>query len=176
MRANISSALLAAEALRACTSISVTPSAGRAGCTCLPRFGHPNHKHFKIHGAYPRCLGLLQPRELRELSDTLLWALVIAGGTGLLLGLWLRVPAVLAASAATVVACTVLLPIANWSLLTAILFGFGLSTALQFGYLAGLMLSCALSQAGSWSGLLRSAVALGIGLRNSISRNKGSSS
>ena len=117
----------------------------------------------------------MQPREFRELSDTLLWALAIAGGTGLLLGLWLRVPAVLAASAATVAACTILLPFANWSLLTAILLGFGLSIALQFGYLAGLMLWCALSQAGSWSGLLRSAVALGIGLRNSLSRSKGPS-
>lgn len=88
----------------------------------------------------------------------MLWATVIAGGSGLLLGLWLRAPAVLAASAATVAACIVVLPFANWSLLAAILFGFGLSTALQLGYLAGLMLSCARARAGSWSGLLRSVV------------------
>jgi hypothetical protein len=86
------------------------------------------------------------------------WSIVIAGGSGFLIGFWLRVPAIVAASAATVVACTILLPFANWSLLTAILFGFGLSVALQFGYLTGLLLSCARSQAGSWFNLLRSAV------------------
>ena len=28
-------------------------SSTRAGCTCLPRFGHPNHEHLKLHRACP---------------------------------------------------------------------------------------------------------------------------
>ena len=65
------------------------------------------------------------------------WAFVVASATGLLLGLWLRVFAVLAASLVTVFACIVLAPITNWSLLTGIVFCAGLLATLQVSYLVG---------------------------------------
>jgi hypothetical protein len=86
------------------------------------------------------------------------WGAVAAAGSGLLLGLWVRVPAVIAVSAAIVVACIIVFLLGNWSLLTALLFGFGLSTVLQLGYVAGVALSCARSRVASWYGILRAAV------------------
>jgi hypothetical protein len=71
----------------------------------------------------------------------MVWALALVSGMGLLLGLRLRVPAVLAASGILVVSCFVVMPFAHWSLLPAAAFIFGLLTALQCGYLVGLMLS-----------------------------------
>jgi hypothetical protein len=72
----------------------------------------------------------------------MLWMFAMAGGVGLLLGgLWLRLTSVLAASISLVLLGTVLMPLAQWSLLTAVAFLFALLGALQCGYLAGLMLS-----------------------------------
>jgi hypothetical protein len=79
-----------------------------------------------------------------------LWAVAISACTGLLLGLALRVPAVIAASLATVIACIVLAPLANWSLLQIAIHSLILLTTLQAGYLFGLMLSCVRSRLGAW--------------------------
>jgi hypothetical protein len=79
-----------------------------------------------------------------------LWAVAISACTGMLLGLSLRGPAVVAASLATVVACVMLAPFANWSLLQTAVHTFALLTTLQTGYLLGLMLSCVRSRSGSW--------------------------
>ena len=72
----------------------------------------------------------------------MLWMFAMAIGVGLLLGgLWLRLPSVLVASVSLVLLELVLMPLAQWSLLTAAAFLFALLGALQCGYLAGLMLS-----------------------------------
>ena len=80
----------------------------------------------------------------------MLWAVAISACAGLLLGLSLRVPAVVAASLATVVACIVVAQFANWSLLQTAVHSLALLTTLQTGYLLGLMLSCVRSRLGSW--------------------------
>ena len=87
----------------------------------------------------------------------MLWASFAAVGTGLVLGLVLRLRAyvVFVASAATVVACAALAPFADWSLFTGIACCAGLVTMLQMSYLAGSALSCAFSRTGSWSVELR---------------------
>jgi hypothetical protein len=72
----------------------------------------------------------------------LLWALIIAGGTGLLLGQWLRVPAVVFASVLVAPAGIVLTNLANWSLLGSVLYCGALLVALQIGFLAGGALAC----------------------------------
>jgi hypothetical protein len=71
----------------------------------------------------------------------MLWLMAAATGTGILLGLRLRVPSVVAASAGVVVVCIVLMLRAQWSLLAAMAFMFATLAALQCGYLVGLMLS-----------------------------------
>ena len=86
----------------------------------------------------------------------MLWAVVISVAIGALLGFWLKWPAIVVASGIAVAACTVVLPLSHWSFLGAVLFGFVLSSALQVGYLAGLLLRYARVRAGSWAGLLRS--------------------
>ena len=73
----------------------------------------------------------------------MLWAVITVGGMGLLLGLRLRAPAVIAASGATVIAWIALTPLTQWSLLTAVLLSVGSLTALQIGYLVGVTLACA---------------------------------
>ena len=94
------------------------------------------------------------PRTIRitvgQKGFLVLWAVAISACTGLLLGLSLGVPAVIAASLATVVACIVLAPLANWSLLQTAIHSLALLTTLQTGYLLGLMLSCARSRLRSW--------------------------
>ena len=67
----------------------------------------------------------------------MLWAVIIAVGFGLLIGLRWRVYTVLVASGAIVAACAIYLPLADWSFIAAALFGYGLATALQLGYLVG---------------------------------------
>ena len=70
------------------------------------------------------------------------WLIVGATSTGILLGLWLRVSSVLAASLLVVVASVALVPLlTDWSLLTAVAFVFVLLAALQFGYLAGALIT-----------------------------------
>ena len=78
----------------------------------------------------------------------MLWALVTIGGMGLLVGLWLRVPAIIAASGVTVIALIALAPLTQWSLLAIVLLGFGSLTVLQIGYLVGVTLACAPWQPG----------------------------
>src|SRR5262245_40200138 len=74
---------------------------------------------------------------------TMLWLLIAAGGTGILLGMWFRVPALLAASVGLFAVTTVLMMRGQWPLLSAIVFIFTLLTTLQVGYLVGVMLSSA---------------------------------
>ena len=71
----------------------------------------------------------------------MLWAFASATATGTVFGLFLRVPAVLAASVMIAACCIALMPIAHWSLLTAAAFAFGMLAVFQWGYLAGLLLS-----------------------------------
>jgi hypothetical protein len=74
------------------------------------------------------------------------WVFVITLGMGILLGLRLRVPSVLCASGVVVLACVFLTPLAQWTLLWDVVFTLAVLDALQCGYLAGLMLSCAWSR------------------------------
>jgi hypothetical protein len=77
-----------------------------------------------------------------------LWLFVLAGGTGLLLGLWLRrVVLVLVASGLFAVPAIVAMTLAQWPLLTAVAYAYALIGTLQLGYLAGLMLARAGSRA-----------------------------
>ena len=76
----------------------------------------------------------------------MLWAFASATATGIVFGLFLRVPtsilpAVLAASVMIAACCIALMPIAHWSLLAAAAFAFGMLAVFQWGYLAGLLLS-----------------------------------
>ena len=72
----------------------------------------------------------------------MLWSIVSAASTGILLGLRLRVPSVLAASFLVAVASAVFLPLLiEWSLLTGMTFVFVLLAALQFRYLAGALIA-----------------------------------
>lgn len=64
---------------------------------------------------------------------------------GLILGLRLRVAPVVAASAAITLACLVLLPFGDWSLMGGLSFAFGLLCALQSGYLLGSVVGVGLS-------------------------------
>ena len=68
----------------------------------------------------------------------MLWAMIVAGGTGFALGLRLRVAAVLAVSGGIVVACIVLAPLLDWTPFIAAISVLGMLLALQIGYLAGL--------------------------------------
>jgi hypothetical protein len=67
------------------------------------------------------------------------WLIGVAFGFGILLGLWLRVPSVVAASGAVVLLCSVVTTLAGWSPLTAIALIFALLFALQCGYLVGVL-------------------------------------
>jgi hypothetical protein len=71
----------------------------------------------------------------------MLWAFAFATVMGIVFGLFLRVPAVLAASVMIAACCVALIPIAHWSLLPAAAFTFGMLAIFQCGYLAGLLLS-----------------------------------
>jgi hypothetical protein len=74
------------------------------------------------------------------------WTVIIAGGTGLLLGRWLRLPAVVFASVLAVPAGAVVAYMANWSLFGGILYCIGLLAALQVGFLGGGVLACVRSR------------------------------
>ncbi len=76
----------------------------------------------------------------------MLWAIVMAGGAGLFVGLIrLQMPAVFAASILIAITCLIAVPFTELSLLKATGVGFLLLCALQWGYLVGLMLACMLS-------------------------------
>ena len=68
----------------------------------------------------------------------MLLALAAAGSMGLLLGFWLRVPALIAASGVTAVVCLSVAPFTELGPASAVA-----TTFVQVGYLAGLVLSCA---------------------------------
>ena len=80
------------------------------------------------------------------------WAFASTGSVGLLLGFWLRVPALIAASAVTAVVCFLVASFTELEPASAAGLTFALVGVLQVGYLAGLMLSCAWS----WIRLSRS--------------------
>ena len=69
----------------------------------------------------------------------MLWAFASATLMGIVFGLFLRVPAVLAASVLIVASCIGLMPIAHWSLLPTVAFTFGMLAAFQYGYLGGVL-------------------------------------
>ncbi len=73
----------------------------------------------------------------------MIWAVIIAGGTGLLLGLLLKVPAVLAASVVAVAAGMALTTLTSWPLLDTFMYCGALLATLQVGYLVGGALACA---------------------------------
>jgi hypothetical protein len=73
-------------------------------------------------------------------------AVFIAGGTGVALGLRLRVPAILFASAVALIAGIALTRVVDWSLIGSLIYCVGLLTALQIGFLAGGALSCVRSR------------------------------
>jgi len=73
----------------------------------------------------------------------MLWLVIAVAGTGVLFGLWLRVPALLAISATLVPIPVLLITLHQWSVLEAIAFLFLLLTILQIGYLIGLVLAYA---------------------------------
>jgi hypothetical protein len=75
----------------------------------------------------------------------IIWAVIIAGGMGLLLGLLLKVSAVLAASVVAVAAGLVLTTLTNWPLLDTLVYCGALLATLQIGYLVGGALACARS-------------------------------
>ena len=77
-------------------------------------------------------------------------SIILAGGTGLLLGLRFRVPAVFVASVVVAVACIATAPLIDLPLLTSVAVAFGLLSALQGGYLMGLIVR------GAWSRFLSS--------------------
>jgi hypothetical protein len=78
-------------------------------------------------------------------ENALLSAFIAAGGVGLLLGLWFRVPAMVAVSALVAATC---LPLAltNQGVMSAVVMTVALLTTLQFGFMAGLMLAFAWSK------------------------------
>jgi hypothetical protein len=78
-----------------------------------------------------------------ELWWLMLWLVITVAGTGILFGLWLRVPSLVAISAALVPIPVLLITLKQWALLEAIAFLFLLLTLLQIGYLIGLVLSYA---------------------------------
>ena len=68
------------------------------------------------------------------------------GSLGLLLGIWFRVPALVAASGVTAVVCLSVAPFTELGLASAVAMTFALVGVLQVGYLAGLVLSGACSR------------------------------
>jgi hypothetical protein len=71
----------------------------------------------------------------------MLWAFAAAGGMGLLLGLWFRMPVLLTASALTVAAGLLLVPFKEMGAMAGVGVTYALLAMLQVGYLAGLVVS-----------------------------------
>jgi hypothetical protein len=80
----------------------------------------------------------------------LLWAFGAAGATGLVLGFWFRVPALLVASFVTAAIYLPVAPFAELGTMATVGVSFALLGVLQAGYLRGLTLSCAWSRAARW--------------------------
>jgi hypothetical protein len=70
----------------------------------------------------------------------MIWLILVAGGIGILLGLKLRMTSVLAASLAILATSLIVLPFSDWSFVSGAVFIAALITAVQFGYLLGLLL------------------------------------
>ena len=85
----------------------------------------------------------------------MLSAYAISGLLGLLLGLRYKAAAVIALALAIVTVGTLALPFAGWSVLGAFGTAFVASTALQFGYLSGLAITCVASRGRYWPRALR---------------------
>ena len=100
--------------------------------------------------------GSLAGTFLQKAEINMLWLLLTAIALGILLGLWLRVSALLGASVALVVATAVLMTLGQWSLLQAIGFIYLLLITLQVGYLVGLLLSGARTRLAARQSPLRS--------------------
>jgi hypothetical protein len=92
--------------------------------------------------------------------------MIAAAGTGVLLGLSLRAPAVLAASATIVGAGAAISPFADAGAVMAALTTLGALVALQCGYLGGVTLSCAWSRARASAPQVGQG-SLGVGFRSS---------
>lgn len=97
--------------------------------------------HYANDRQAQRCRGTFCGRA------AMLWVYAAAGGFGLLLGLRYRVAAVGAASVMLVMASIVAATLAGWSLWMTFAMVFGGTFALQCGYLLGLMVMCAATQA-----------------------------
>ena len=69
------------------------------------------------------------------------WAIPAAGGIGLLLGLWFRVPALVAASGLIAAACLSLATFTDLGPMPTLVFTFASLGVLQVGYLVGAMLA-----------------------------------
>ena len=80
------------------------------------------------------------------------WAFAAAGATGVLLGLWFRVAALVAVSVVIAAACLPAAALAGVGLMPAVIITFATVGLLQAGYLAGVMLACAQSRDGALSG------------------------
>jgi hypothetical protein len=76
----------------------------------------------------------------------MLWAFAAAGATGVLLGLWFRVTALVAVSVVTAAACLPAAVHAGVGLMPSLIITFATVGLLQAGYLAGVMLACAHSR------------------------------
>jgi hypothetical protein len=76
----------------------------------------------------------------------MIWAIAIAGGTGVLIGVWLQVPAVLFASAVAVLAGIVHTSLTSWPLFEAVVYCVALLVTLQAGFLLGGALACGRSR------------------------------
>ena len=74
--------------------------------------------------------------------------MIAAGATGVMLGLWFRVQALIAVSGATFVSCLLIAAFSELSLLASAGRLLLLLSLLQAGYLAGLMISYAWSRSG----------------------------
>ena len=77
----------------------------------------------------------------------MLWAFAAAGGMGLLLGLWFRMPVLLTASALTAAAGVLFVPFKEMGAMAGVGLVYALLATLQVGYLAGLVLSYTWSRA-----------------------------
>ena len=67
------------------------------------------------------------------------WAFAAAGATGVLLGLWFRVAALVAVSVVTTIACLPVAVLAGVGLMPSLIITFATVGLLQAGYLAGVM-------------------------------------
>jgi hypothetical protein len=74
-------------------------------------------------------------------GQPMLWAAIVTGALGLILGLRFRVPAMLAASAGVALACAIAAPWTELSVWVVALVAYGLVTTLQGGYLVGAMVA-----------------------------------